>query len=501
MATSNDRSSPRVGASHEPAHAEPLSEAILRSLPLPVVVLDLDLHVVSTNPAFRAAFASANGGMWTTPSLRELLQHVVDERASVHDCELELAGRHLRVSANLLERSDETLIVVTLADVTELHEARVAVGQREAELELEHRHKDEFLAMLGHELRNPLAALVNGLSLLEHIGCDPQQFEKIHPMMVRQTRRMTVMLDQLLDTSRVSSGRVMLDRQPVDLVEVVRTAVEAVQPMIDAGRHRLELSIPDQPVVVHGDAVRLVQVLENLLSNAVKYTNEGGTIWLAVQPLADSVRISVRDTGVGIDPGLLPRIFEVFKQGAQPLDRAKGGLGLGLSLVRQLVQMHGGRVEAFSSGPGCGSEFVVSLPYVHARPAERPLSEQPLDHARALRVLVVDDEQDAALTLADLLDSYGHQTRVAYDGRSAVAIARRFEPDVVLLDLGLPDIDGYAVAKQIRAHASAPVRLIAVTGYQRDDARLRAAEFDDHVIKPRCIERLSSLLAPPSSTS
>ena len=496
MATGSKRSTPRGRApADSTAHDEPLGAAILRTLPLPLVVLDLGLRVVSVNEAFRAGFGSS-GGVWATPGLCELLRRVVRERAPIRERELECSGRHLRVNAHLLERSDETLIVVTLEDITDLHEARATIAQREADLEQEHRHKDEFLAMLGHELRNPLAALVNGLSLLEHIGCDGTQLEKIHPMLVRQTRRMTVMLDQLLDISRVSAGRVLLDLRPVDLADVARTAVEAVQPMIDAGKHQLVLSVPDKhAVVVHGVAVRLVQVLENLLSNAVKYTNEGGTIWLAVKAAGDVARISVRDTGVGIDPELLPHIFDVFTQGAQSLDRAKGGLGLGLALVRQLVDMHGGRVEALSPGPGCGSEFVFELPRVRKQPVPRR-SDVQLDTAGPLRVLVVDDEQDAALTLAELLQSHGHDTRVAYDGQAAVTTARRFEPDVVLLDLGLPDIDGYEVAKRIRAQAKGPIRLVAVTGYQRDEARLRGAGFDDHVIKPRALERLSGLLCP-----
>jgi two-component system CheB/CheR fusion protein len=524
MAMSSDRSASRVEAPAE--RAEPLGDAILRSIRLPLVVLDLEMHVVSTNDAFHRAFpsssADASGGVWATPALRELLRRVVHERVGALDCELEHLGRHLHVDAQLLAREDEELILLTLEDVTELHEARTLAASRDADLEQEHRHKDEFLAMLGHELRNPLAALVNGLSLLEHVGCDAQQFEKIHPMLVRQTRRMTVMLDQLLDISRVSSGRVLLDLRPVDLVDVARTAVEAVQPMIDAGKHQLVLSVPEKrAVVVHGDAVRLVQVLENLLSNAVKYTNEGGTIWLTVAADHDFAQIRVRDTGVGIEPELLPHIFDVFIQGAQSLDRAKGGLGLGLALVRQLVEMHNGRVEAFSPGPACGSEFVVELPRLHTQPLVRRRSEPKRDSARALtagglrpssstyadsvqqaglhplrlRVLVVDDEQDAALTLAELLQSYGHDTRVAYDGCAAVETAFSFAPDVVLLDLGLPDIDGYEVAKRIRTQGKAGIRLIAVTGYQRDDARLRAAGFDDHVIKPRCLDRLSSLLA------
>ncbi|MFO7561896.1 MAG: hybrid sensor histidine kinase/response regulator [Enhygromyxa sp.] len=482
-------------------HEEPLSEVIVRTLRLPYAVLDPSLRLVSANAGFRELFAGPHteGGAWLTPALIELLERALREQLGVRDVELEHpGGRHLRVQVDLLERREQMLLLLSVEDVTRLHEARATALRRARELAREHRRKDEFLAMLGHELRNPLAALVNGLSLLEHVGSDPEQMQKIHPILVRQTRRMTVMLDQLLDISQISSGEFAVELRPVSLVDVATCAAEAVRPMIDAGELRLVLAICDeQRLIVEGDFVRLVQVVENLLSNAVKYTESGGTIWLSLDVFDGSARVSVRDTGVGIDAELLPHVFDVFIQGAQRLDRAKGGLGLGLALVRRLVDKHGGRVEASSAGPGRGSEFVVLLPRLDSEREPATDSRRPeaqLAEARPRRVLVVDDEQDAALTLAELLHSYGHDTQVAYDGRSAVALAQRFEPEIVLLDLGLPDIDGYEVAKQIRAQAKGEVRLIAVTGYQRDDARLRDAGFDDHVIKPRCLERISALL-------
>jgi two-component system CheB/CheR fusion protein len=508
MPAVNDRER-KGSAAHGAANAGPLSEVILQSLRTPIVVLDRKLAVVSANHAFRDRFAAADEqlqglafaelccGEWDAVHTHELLEQlarVAAEELELCEFELQHGQDWLRIDCSWLGRDDGGLLL-TIEDLTPLRAAERRALVYAQELEREHRRRDEFLAMLGHELRNPLAALVNGLSLLELVGRDAKQFEKVHPMLVRQTRRMTVMLDQLLDTSRVSSGRVLLELRPVDLVEVVHSAIEAVQPMIDAGKHRLRLVVPEeQTSIVNGDAVRLVQVLENLLVNAVKYTNEGGTIWVTLDQIDGSARIRVRDTGVGIDAELLPHIFDVFTQGVQSLDRAKGGLGLGLALVRQLVDMHGGHVEAFSRGPGQGSEFTVVLP-LETQWAARRRSEEQLAHARPRRVLVVDDEQDAALTLADLLHSYGHDTRVAFDGCAAIDMARSFEPDVVLLDLGLPDVDGYEVAKRIRAEAKRALRLIAVTGYQRDDSRLREAGFDDHVIKPHCIERLSALLS------
>jgi two-component system CheB/CheR fusion protein len=503
----------RSTAANGASHNRPPGELILQSLRLPIVVLDRELAVISANHAFRdrfvpageqlegLAFAEVCGHEWDAVRIHQLLEQLagaVAEHTEICDFELEHRDSWLRIDCSWLDQAEAgPLLLLTIDDVTPLRAAQAAALQCSQELEREHRRKDEFLAMLGHELRNPLAALVNGLSLLEHVGCDAKQFEKIHPMMVRQTRRMTVMLDQLLDISRVSSGRVLLELRPVDLVEVVHSAIEAVQPMIDAGKHQLLLAVPERPaLIVSGDVVRLVQVLENLLSNAVKYTNEGGTIWVTLDELDGSARVRVRDTGVGIEAELLPHVFDVFIQGTQNLARAKGGLGLGLALVRQLVDMHGGHVEAFSRGAGQGSEFTVVLP-LESQWVARRRCEEDLAHAQPRRVLVVDDERDAAVTLAELLHSYGHDTRVAYDGRTAVDMVRSFAPDVVLLDLGLPDIDGYEVAKRIRAEARRAIRLIAVTGYQRDDVRLREASFDDHVIKPHCLERLAVLLAKP----
>jgi two-component system, chemotaxis family, CheB/CheR fusion protein len=505
---SDDRESPIAGvqgSAGAPDPEESLSDAIVRTLRQPVVVLDPSLRLVSANEAFRQLFPGphTDAGAWLTPALRELLERALREPSGGSDVELEHpAGRLLRIHVERLERREQILLLLTIEDLTRLHEARTAATERARELAREHRRKDEFLAMLGHELRNPLAALVNGLSLLEHIGGDPQQLGKIHPILVRQTHRMTVMLDQLLDISRISSGEVAVELRPVDLVDVVSTAVEAVRPMVEAGKHRLQLAVAeDQALIVRGDFVRLVQVVENLLTNAVKYTDSGGTIWLSLDVDEGSARISVKDTGVGIDPQLLPHVFDVFTQGAQSLDRSKGGLGLGLALVRRVIERCGGRVEAFSPGPGFGSEFVVHLPRLDAEyepsSTERRAKAQ---HARVgpRRVLVVDDEQDAALTLAELLRSFGHRTEVAFDGRTAVELADSFAPEVVLLDIGLPDIDGYEVARQIRAQARRSLRLIAVTGYQRNDARLREAGFDDHVIKPRCLERISALLGGSS---
>jgi two-component system CheB/CheR fusion protein len=493
-------------------------ELILEFSRLPLLVLDQNLVVVSANDVFRETFVSAEpelagrpfdeigDGEWSTPAIRELLERVRRERVAVERFELEVelddgGVRHLRLNAAPLERPQRTpLLLLSIEDVTVLREAQDSAAKR-MKLEDEHRRKDEFLAVLGHELRNPLAALVNGISLLGQVSREPARIERIQPMLARQTRRMTVMLDQLLDISRVSSGKIELDEQTVDLVEVANAAVEAVQPMITASRHQLTLSLPPSgSLFVRGDLVRLIQVVENLLTNAIKYTEDGGTIRLAIDANEDSARIRVGDTGLGIEPELLEHIFEAFTQGTQSLDRAQGGLGLGLALVRLLVDMHGGRVEAFSAGPGQGSEFVVHLPRLTpatAGPAGPSPPALTLDTDAPRRVLVVDDELDLALTLAELLRTQGHEVEVAHDGQAALDCASSFAPDVVLLDLGLPGMNGYELARRLRERLGAAPRLVAVSGYPRDDRRTREAGFDDHVIKPPTPEQLAAVLAAP----
>ncbi|MFO7564766.1 MAG: CheR family methyltransferase [Enhygromyxa sp.] len=498
-------------AAEQSDEARYFAESIVRSSTLPFVVFNHELEAVSANEAFYQAFATSKerveskplsqlgGGGWDIPQVRGLLERVVHGEVGAESLEFEqdfeqVGHRNLRLTVSLLERSNRpALVLMSIEDLTPLRAAQHVARKRTEE----QRRKDEFLAMLGHELRNPLAALVNGLALLERVGTDPEQLRRICGVLDRQAQRMMVLLDQLLDIARVSSGKIELDLGLVDLVDVARAALEGVQPMVAAAKHELVLTLPDRGTMfVKGDFVRLVQVVENLLSNAVKNTEDHGTIWLTIDALDDSARIRVRDTGVGIDPDLLPRIFDVFAQGIQRLDRAKGGLGLGLALVRQLVDLHGGRVEAHSAGPDQGSEFTLLLPRIDQPEVEGERSPAQLQLADipALRVLVVDDEPDGALSLAELLRSYGHEVRIADDGRAALELASSFGPRLVLLDLGLPDIDGYELAPQLRERLDPAARIVAVTGYRRDDERLREAGFDGHLIKPPSPEQLAEQL-------
>lgn len=389
--------------------------------------------------------------------------------------------------------------VIVLMDIDTLKRNERALHESEALLSVEDRRKNEFLAMLGHELRNPLSALTHGLDLLGHVQADEARAEQLRGMMVRQTQRIGGLLDQLLDIARVVSGKVELSVCTLDLADVIRVALETMGPLVEKHQQRVILSLPpERSALVIGDAVRLTQVVENLVTNASKYTHDGGHIWIKLEAEGDDARVSVRDDGSGMSAELLPRIFDLFTQAPRTLERAQGGIGLGLTLVQSLVEMHHGQVRATSPGLGQGSEFIITLPRLNERrPPERvthtPTARMKL---RPLRILVVDDEPELAEMFVEVLALDGHQARVACDGPGALDLVRSFVPDVALLDLGLPGMDGYELAMRLRQeHGDQTPLLIAVTGYQRDVARLIGAGFDHHLIKPLEIARLCVLLA------
>jgi two-component system CheB/CheR fusion protein len=437
--------------------------------------------------------------------VRALLEDaLLRQEGEVRDYDVEhlferIGWRSMRLNADVMPRLGRAdLILVSIEDVTDLRKAEMAAQSRADDLAEDHHRKDEFLAMLGHELRNPLAALVNGVELLEQAG--RPDLEPIRAMMGRQTGRMTAMLDQLLDVARVISGKLELVREAADIVEAARSAVESVKPLLEAAGHELTLSLPPAgAVLVHGDAARLAQVIENLLANAAKYTDDGGRIWLKVEATDDTVEVSVRDTGIGVEPELLSHIFDLFTQAPSGLHRTKGGLGLGLSLVRNLVQMHGGSVEAFSAGAGKGTEMVTTLPRLRAgrrgSPGKKRKETEAAGPPAQRRILVVDDEPDTAGALAELLGLKGHTARAVPDGASALALVQTFDPEIVLLDLGLPGMDGYQVASKLREMLGQRVMLVALTGYQDDPVRLREAGFDAHLLKPTSLEKLFTLVS------
>ena len=353
------------------------------------------------------------------------------------------------------------------------------------------RRKDEFLAMLAHELRNPLAPILNVVEILRRTSGNNPSLEPLHEVIERQVRHLVRLVDDLLDVSRVSSGKVQLRKSELNLLEVVNQAVETHRPLIAERQHELVLNLPAEPVRVHGDPVRLAQIVGNLLNNAAKYSDPGGRIRLSLTLTEDLDRplahLSIIDTGRGIDPAALSSIFDLFFQADKTIDRSEGGLGLGLSLVKSLAIMHGGNVEARSTGRGHGSEFIVTLPTI-PHPVDHPVPAPAVPAAApaGLRVLVVDDNRDSADSMSQLLRLNGHHVHTAHDGQQAVALAIREQPDVVLLDIGLPILNGYDACRAIRNAGLHDSLIVAMTGYgQPDDRKLsREANFDAHLVKP-----------------
>ena len=489
------------------------AEAIIRTSRTPLLVLDADHRLVSANAAFYATFQveeeatesrriyELGNGQWNIPRLRALLEDALLEGREIRDYGVdhefeEIGWRSMRLNAQMMPRDGHSdLALVSIEDVTDLRKAEMEAESRADELALGDRRKNEFLAMLGHELRNPLAALTHGLDLMRRTDGGPTG--QVRTMMERQTRRVTTMLDQLLDVARVVSGKLELTREAADVEAAARAAIESVAPMIEAARHELTVELPPPGTVeVLGDVVRLAQVVENLLGNAAKYTEDGGRIWLTVKSTVDTVEISIRDTGIGMEPAVLARVFDLFSQAPGSLDRAKGGLGLGLPLVRSLIDMHGGKVEASSPGPGEGTEVVVSLPRLRrgrlATTVETPVAA-PSTTPR--RILVVDDEEDVARALVELLTLQGHEARAEPDGPRALAAAAELAPEVVVLDLGLVGMDGYELGRKLRERLGAGLLLVALTGFQDDKARLAEAGFDGHLLKPTPIETLYAMIA------
>jgi signal transduction histidine kinase/CheY-like chemotaxis protein len=389
-------------------------------------------------------------------------------------------------------------IAVVAFEVTELASARQAA-------EAANRAKDEFLAMLGHELRNPLAPIVTALQLLRLRGV--QGAERERAVIERQVRHLIGLVDDLLDVSRITRGKVRLKREPIELHDVLVKATELASPLLEQHHHDLTVNVPKEGLVVLADSARLAQVISNLLTNAAKYTPPGGHISVDAFTEGQEVVVRVADTGIGIDPAMLPRIFDLFTQERQAIDRAEGGLGLGLAIVRSLVALHDGSVEAHSEGRGRGSEFVLRLPRAdttavdgHERVPGRDFASAPL---ATRRVLVVDDNEDAATMLVELLKSAGHHVVAAHDGPTALVLAESFRPEVALLDIGLPVMDGFELARQFRATpALRGTRLIAVTGYGQEHDRRASADagFDAHLVKPVDIDDLQRLVQPPPDT-
>jgi signal transduction histidine kinase len=362
------------------------------------------------------------------------------------------------------------------------------------------RRKDEFLATLAHELRNPLSPIRNGLDILRASPTSPKA-EEIRNMMDRQLSHLVRLVDDLLDVSRVSQGKVELRKEQIVLSELLKTAVEASSPLISAGRHELILDLPDAEVWLDADLTRLSQVVSNLLNNAAKYTPEGGRIVLSARRDHNEVLISVSDNGIGIPSDMLPRVFDIFTQVHDNLDRSRGGLGIGLALVKQLVEMHGGAIAAESAGRGKGSSFKLRLPVVQAAPVATGAAESPSPVAlqdAGLKVLVVDDNFDVAQTTGWMVEAIGHEYRLVHESKLAVETAREYRPDAILLDINMPGMDGYAVCRALREQPLLEdTVIIAQTGWGQTKDRTSTGEsgFDHHLTKPVNIDRLEQMLA------
>lgn len=500
------------------AKALAYADDIIATLREPFVVLDGQMRVKTANRSFYDSFhvtreetegrfvCDLGDGQWDIPALRKLLDEVLSRKQSVHDFEVEHSFPALGRKTMLLnarpfppDSKHPELILLAVEDVSALRE-------RADELAEASRHKDEFLATLAHELRNPLAPIRNAVQYLGMEGLKEPDVRTARDMIARQVAVMVRLIDDLLDVSRVSRNRLDLRKQRIELAAVVESAVESSRPFIQQCGHELTVSLPPQPVHLDADPVRLAQVFSNLLNNAAKYTKRGGHIWLTAERQGSDAIVSVRDNGIGIPADMLARIFDMFTQVDRSLERSQGGLGIGLTLVRRLVEMHDGSIEARSSGPDEGSEFVVRLP-VFIKQSNEPPPRSDGPKAAALsgcRILVVDDNKDSADSMGMLLRIKGNDIRTAHDGLEAVDVAGTFRPDLVLLDIGLPKLNGYEVARRIRQQPwGRDVILVALTGWGQDEdiRRSQEAGFNFHAVKPVELAALEKLLAASQATT
>jgi PAS domain S-box-containing protein len=416
-------------------------------------------------------------------------------------------GRRITISLTVSPVRDAGGTVIGASkvarDVSERKRAELALQQSQEALREADRRKDEFLALLAHELRNPLAPIRYALAANKRSGRTPEQRQQAEEIIERQVTHMSHLLDDLLDVSRITRGTLELKKAPIELSSVIAAAVETARPILNAKHHALAVDLPQGTVRLDADPVRLAQVFSNLLINAAKYTDPEGAVRLEAGQEGEDVVIAIRDNGIGIAADMLPRLFTVFTQANTTAARAEGGLGVGLSLVRGLVTLHGGTVTAHSDGLGKGSAFVVRLPATQAGAGPgRVAAEKPVA-GEALKILVVDDNRDAADTCAMLLELSGHHVQTAYTAREALELSATFAPQAMLLDIGLPDLSGYELARRIRATDwGHDVTLVAVTGWGQEEDRKRAldAGFDRHLVKPIAPEALDALLHSLTTT-
>jgi CheY-like chemotaxis protein/nitrogen-specific signal transduction histidine kinase len=490
--------------------------ALIASAPVPIAVAhDPECRYISANQALaRLLGVPADANISLTPPAGQEPPYRIQRNGrdmDPDDLPMQYAIAHRQHVTNDIEivRTDGTVVYVQ-NDIEPLYDAHgvvcgcVSVCFDMTERKLAEdllreagRVKDEFLATLSHELRNPLAPIRNALALLRRTTHDPARTERALAVMDRQLNQLVRLTDDLLDVSRITRNRLELRRERIDLRVVVQSAVETTQPLLDAAGHMLGVELPDTPLWADADFTRLAQAFANLLNNAVKYTDRGGRIDIAASHEDGAIAVRVSDTGIGIAPDLLPRVFDMFMQLDHSAARARGGLGIGLTLARRLVDLHGGTIEAHSAGIGAGTTFEVRLPAAVAEPDTRPAPVTAPPGGSSCRVLIAEDIPDAAEMMRLMVEYWGHDVRIAADGVQAVDIARSFNPQVVLLDIGMPRMDGYEAARHIRAALGSRVTLVALTGWgqEEDRRRARAAGFDHHLTKPADPNELEALIA------
>jgi signal transduction histidine kinase/DNA-binding response OmpR family regulator len=485
--------------------------------PVPVAMLaGVDLVFVNANPAYTEACGQL-GGDNSRPmqgrTLREVLPWIDAQFGDLLRQVLRTGIPHVDRNVKIVTEVNgvpresywtyifsplkgsgdaEDVVVAICNETTDQMIAAQCLEQMAAEANAANRTKDEFLAMLGHELRNPLSPILTSLQVLRLRGIESQEQRIIE----RQVTHLTRLVDDLLDVSRITRGKIDLRKERIELGTVITRAVEMTTPLFEQRRHVVTLDVPSTGLTVEADPDRLAQVFSNLLTNAAKYTAHGGKIHCRVERSEGRVRVRVIDNGAGIEKEMLARVFELFTQQTQTLDRAEGGLGLGLAIVKSLVELHGGTVSAYSAGPGQGSEFIVDLPLVAARPeiAVTVVHPHPMNPSSLSRILVVDDNDDAAYALKRALEVLGHTVETAHDGPDALRRISTFKPDIALVDIGLPVMDGYELARRLKE--TQPVHLVAVTGYgqESDFRRSAAAGFEEHLVKPVDLDRLQEVV-------
>ncbi len=519
----------RAAAAAEIRNREEFLRGVLDSLPHEIAVIDASGAILSINRRWKC-FARANNG-----SIAAGANYLAASRAAADEgdpfAQRALAGLESLLTGEREQFSMEypchspdretwflmhaarancapAAVVISHTDITERVQADRSRAELMEKLRDSDRRKDEFLATLAHELRNPLAPICNALHVLREDAAqtklDPRDAAALE-IAERQARHLTRLVDDLLEVSRITRGKIELRKQRIDLATVLRNALDMARPAIERAGHRLDVALPKEPITIDGDPVRLAQLFANLLNNAAKYTDPGGTIALAAGVLNGAAEIVVRDNGVGIPADMLPHVFDLFTQVDRTLGRAQGGIGVGLSLVRRIAELHGGGAEARSEGLGKGSAFTIRLPVAGAD-ADAADAATEATTARAgdlppLDLLVIDDDRDVADSLAALLESFGHRVRVAYGGRDGLAALGDVRPDLIFLDLGMPGLDGYETARQIRARPEGrDVTLVALTGWGPEQIQRRAREagFDRELTKPASLPELRDALAAAS---